>query len=326
MKNKVFGVLGAVLISCSLVACGQEKNVDELSGDVKEDIVKEDSESNSNAGDGAEVNESDLGVSFEDLSKYTYEFSSGAGGWNTEFEIEDDGTFIGSYHDSEMGVVGEGYDNGTLYYCDFSGSFSNIRKIDEFTYEMDIDDISYAKEPGTEEIMDNVLWIYSTAYGLDGTDKMTIYLPGKPVADIDEEIFSWFMWNVDEGAAELNTLCLANEPQKEGIYTFDRPAPLERAQLKLNSTKSYYDDAFLNLSYDEEGTSKYLFKIADDCLNSIWHIVKYSVDEEKFAEILEEQRAWNESKEAQSKESDNYELSLAELTLNRCYDLVNYLQ
>ncbi|MEI3551359.1 MAG: hypothetical protein V8Q17_01855 [Acutalibacteraceae bacterium] len=48
-----------------------------------------------------------------------------------------DGSFEGSYHDSDMGFVGEGYPHGTVYICEFSGTFNNIQQIDDNTYAYD---------------------------------------------------------------------------------------------------------------------------------------------------------------------------------------------
>lgn len=36
--------------------------------------------------------------------------------------------------------------------CSFSGKFTNLRKINEYTYEMDMEDLTYENTPGEEEI------------------------------------------------------------------------------------------------------------------------------------------------------------------------------
>ena len=50
-------------------------------------------------------------------------FTSGVGGWGTDLTIAPDGTFTGSYHDSEMGAIGDENPNGEVYVCAFSGAF-----------------------------------------------------------------------------------------------------------------------------------------------------------------------------------------------------------
>ena len=57
-------------------------------------------------------------------------FSSGAGGWSTTLTLSEDGSFTGAFSDSEMGERDENdYPNGTVYFCNFSGQFANIKNI-----------------------------------------------------------------------------------------------------------------------------------------------------------------------------------------------------
>ena len=85
-----------------------------------------------------ESDHAETGLTFADLAALQFEFCSGAGGWSTDFTIEKDGSFSGVYHDSDMGDTGDGYPNGTMYYCNFSGHFTNLTKVDDDTYEMSL--------------------------------------------------------------------------------------------------------------------------------------------------------------------------------------------
>ena len=67
-------------------------------------------------------------------------FCSGAGAW--AITLNNDGSFEGNYHDSDMGFSGEGYPHGTIYICKFGGTFDNIRKIDDNTYAMTLNKIT----------------------------------------------------------------------------------------------------------------------------------------------------------------------------------------
>ena len=40
------------------------------------------------------------------------------------------------------GDSGDGYPNGTLYYCDFYGKFTQPEKINDYTYEMQLENIA----------------------------------------------------------------------------------------------------------------------------------------------------------------------------------------
>ena len=80
----------------------------------------------------------------------SFVFASGAGGWATEMHINADGTFTGSYHDSDMGVTGEGYPHGTVMTCDFSGTFTDFRRVSDTVYTMRLKEVNTARTPGEE--------------------------------------------------------------------------------------------------------------------------------------------------------------------------------
>ena len=105
--------------------------------------------------------------------------------------IRGDGSFSGEYFDSDMGAIGDGYPVGTAYLCDFSGKFTKPVKVNEYTYSMEIAEIEYEQETGTEEIRDEMLYRYTDPYGLSGAKNILIYLPGAPLSELPEEFRSW---------------------------------------------------------------------------------------------------------------------------------------
>ena len=117
-------------------------------------------------------------------------FSSGAGGWWTELYIEEDGTFYGQYHDSEMGSTGEGYPHGTCYICDFEGKFATPVQVSDYVYSTSIESINY-EEPEKEYIEDEIKYITSVPYGLDNAGEILIYLYGTPKEEVAEGFISW---------------------------------------------------------------------------------------------------------------------------------------
>ena len=80
-----------------------------------------------------------------------------------------------------------------------------------------------------------------------------------------------------------------------------------------------------------------MYEMSDECLNYIWNLIRYNVDEEKYNEILTEQRVWIAEKEAKA-EADREEFgggtfapviyndTLATLTMERCEELIEYLK
>lgn len=126
-----------------------------------------------------------------------YAFTSGAGYWSSHIELKADGTFTGEYHDQNAGESGNDYD-GTTYVSSFSGSFSNPKKINSYTYSFELEEIQYENTPGTEKIEAiggnsdyKMRTVYSEAYGLSGARTFYAYTADAPVSNLPEELMSW---------------------------------------------------------------------------------------------------------------------------------------
>lgn len=129
--------------------------------------------------------------SFSDISELEFWFGSGAGAWRTVLYVADDGSFEGLYTDSDMGSTGDNYPNGICYSSEFTGTFTAPKKVDEYTYSVEIQDLTLSKDPGTEEVRDGIKYLYSEPYGLDDAKELLFYLPGAPVKDLPEGYLSW---------------------------------------------------------------------------------------------------------------------------------------
>lgn len=125
------------------------------------------------------------------LSDWEFIFSIGAGGWATVVQIEPDGTFSGNFKDSEMGATDEDYPRGTVYFCDFTGKFTSIKKISDYEYSIKCANLTQEGIEGEEEIIDGIRYIVSTPYGFDDADEFRIYLPGKKVSELPSEYIEW---------------------------------------------------------------------------------------------------------------------------------------
>ena len=121
-------------------------------------------------------------------------FASGVGAWATWITLNPDGTFEGGFHDSDMGDMAEDYPNGTMYYCNFSGSFEKVTRNDIFSYSMQLKDLcveDVGKE-GDAYIDDGVRYVLSTPYGMEDGGEFIFYIPETPVTILDEEFLSWW--------------------------------------------------------------------------------------------------------------------------------------
>ena len=285
--------------------------------------------------------EEDLAVSFDMLSEYSFSFSSGAGGWSDDFNIEKDGYFHGAYHDSDMGDLDEElYPNGTVYFCNYEGHFADIEKIDEYTYKMKMTDITILNDD-EEYIEDGTRWIPLTPYALDGADEIDIYLPGKPVSEMSEDVQMWLFIPYQEQQETLEDLALVNVNNEYGITSSERLSASEDAQMTYDSTKESFE--YYNGLIEETSNTGDLIsytdiqkQMTDSTLNYIWDLIKYNTDDDTYNKILEEQRQWLKDRDTQlagyTKEEygTSYEYLVnsdyASMTLDRCEALLEYLK
>ncbi|MEE3470157.1 MAG: hypothetical protein VZR24_05785 [Butyrivibrio hungatei] len=188
-RNKL-KFMGLLVSSALLVACG-EKNVEQAAVESSEAAIESTSEVTESAGSTSEAPED--GNIFAQMPK-NFTFASGAGAWATSLKLSEDGSFVGGYHDSDMGDSGDGYPNGTIYVCGFSGKFSDPEPTEyQNIYSMKLQELNIDDKDklNTEEIIDEVKYVYSEPYGLENADELLIYTPGAPLSEIPEECMSW---------------------------------------------------------------------------------------------------------------------------------------
>ena len=77
---------------------------------------------------------------------------SGAGAWSTDIQIHVDGTFKGTYHDSEMGDTADNYPNGSMYISEFSGKMSVVEQVSATIWKIRVDEVNQEGKTGEETI------------------------------------------------------------------------------------------------------------------------------------------------------------------------------
>lgn len=332
MGKRVITFFLMLSMALSLFGCG---NNEEDMGQDSEQYNEQNTEQNT------EQQREEVSL-FDELKGNRFVFASGAGAWGTELLIGEDGVFEGQYHDSDMGSIGAGYPNGTVYFCAFTGQFSEPEKVNEYTYKMTINTIEYANEAGSEEILDEVLYSYSEAYGLFGAEEMLIYLQGAPIAELPEEYMSWVRGSayIEEGTTALPFYGLYNEAEQCGFSSYNLKESLETRiafteELAIEIENSIQNDPLTQLDYNEK--TQRLYEMWDSDLNAIWSDLKVLLDDESFDRLLQEQREWIAIKEAEVKKAGaEYEggsmqpmvmnQKAAELTKIRVYELLEYLE
>lgn len=291
------------------------------------------------------VSAQEQSFSFADVADYEFYFSSGVGAWYTVLYIHEDGTFDGFYRDSDMGASKEEYPKGTVYYSEFSGSFTEPVKADDTAWVFQIDSIEYPLGSG-EEIKDGFYYNYSVAYGLDGAEDLYMYLPGTELAKLPEAYRSWVGYYDLENTSEtvLPFYGLYNAAEECGFSSY-RNETLDAGEKAAQEIAGAEEkEAALEEAFQNAGTQAELNELSyeiytawDDALNAIWGILKENLDEASMKTLTQEELAWIDKKEAEAAEAGaEYEggsiysmivnQRAAELTKIRAYELVEYLQ
>ena len=149
---------------------------------------------------------------YADMDGIIFGFLSGVGAWETTLEVEPDGSFKGQFYDADMGVTGEGYENGTLYECTFTGKFSKAEKVDETSWSAKVEELNYEKEMNGSDhyIEDGTMHIMTGPYGLSLGCDIIIYTPDKKVSELSEGFMSWMVWKIPDDAKTLGGIGIYN--------------------------------------------------------------------------------------------------------------------
>lgn len=339
MKKRLRILVLAVLLGAAVAGCGtQEPEAYATLQAEPIESLKEDAPEETESPVATEVPQEGksptetVDLTFADLSKRQFGFCSGAGGWWEEFTIEKDGYFSGKYQDADVGSV---------YFSSYSGHFTNLTKIDDYTYQMTLSDISYKDTPDSKENIDGTLYTYTEAYCLGDNDHFTVYLPGTPLDTLSESVYRWIC-DYNQSSTELTMPIIVDEENEYGIYSHERLSPAEDARTTFARYQESFD-YYYQLISESSTTMDWLIytgrlcELSDECLNYLWNLIRYNVEEGRYQEILAEQREWIKEKEAAAEAARDsweggsfapvdYNDTLATWTIERCEELVEYLQ
>ena len=125
------------------------------------------------------------------LEGMTFEYSSGAGAWQTTLWMGADGAFTGEFHDSDMGDTGPGYPNGTVYQTAFRGRFADPQPAGEGAWTLRVASLTVIEPTSRDYIADGIRYIHSEGFGLERAQTVTLYAPGTPADRLPEDFLYW---------------------------------------------------------------------------------------------------------------------------------------
>lgn len=118
----------------------------------------------------------------------TFLMSSGAGGWGSFMTVNSDGTFDYNYHDSDFDM---------FYICHAQGRLGNVVMIDEYTYKVEILEMTFEYEVNSEWTVTDtdgseINYTASDSYGLHQGDILTYFARGIEAASLPEGYTFWY--------------------------------------------------------------------------------------------------------------------------------------
>lgn len=219
-------LLAAALLICALSACGTDAPAPESPSAAPSAAPEATPEATPDPtpSPAPAITSANLFESLPELFLYT---EAGAS-WHTELYIAGDGSFRGRYIDTD---AAEPFSEEAKYssyntVCDFEGRFEILSQEGDHEFLLGIAELYCGKPAGTIEIDEetNAAYIYGTVpRGLDGTNELRLYVPGRATADLPEEFSAWICSAA--GAASLgDTLelwALRNVNTDEGFAGLD---------------------------------------------------------------------------------------------------------
>lgn len=139
---------------------------------------------------------------------------------STSLNINVDGSFSGSFQESNPEETGEGYPNGTHRYCHFQGRFQIISKLNDNTYSLALAELRSEQPAGEQSVKNDTLYISATPYGLEGGSEFKLYAPHTPVSQLSKPFLTWLPGSSADPTPEtLNLWGLHNLSSDIGFFT-----------------------------------------------------------------------------------------------------------
>ena len=152
-------------------------------------------------------------------------FSSGAGAWRTVLSLMPDGSFTGQYSDWDSGGDPSVYPEGVYYICNFSGTFQNLRQLDDTTYAMTLKTLTAQETEGAEWTEGDTFYIGAAPYGLEGGTEFLLYTPEASTDVLTTESLQveWPEWNLPETVPEGQLGCwmLYNPDMDQAFFSYE---------------------------------------------------------------------------------------------------------
>jgi hypothetical protein len=122
---------------------------------------------------------------FSQIPTGAFVYYTGAGGVSTTLMISPDGSFSGTYADSDLGDATPDYPNGTVNKRDFSGEFQVIAQVSPDEYTLRASAVTDEGTVGDTQIDDETRYV-QVDFTFDDSQNYSLYLPGRATSGLPE--------------------------------------------------------------------------------------------------------------------------------------------
>ena len=255
--KKGLAIWVAMLLLALSAACGKpqkepEPSLTDAANAAAEITSEADTQQTDPSQNTADANEAETAPPAEDVFlRIPVEFSlySGAGAWNASLNIYGDGTFSGTFFNSDYTAV---------YSCSYSGRFAEVRQVDTYTYSMKVEDLQLDKEPDVTEEKDGIKFVSCEPYGIGEGDTVLLYLHGKPGSELPENFVSLTRDMLHYDAAyPIDFYGLYNTDQGVPFWSLNRPeSEIEKELIRI--WKAEDGIRWLEKPYESGGEIRYI--------------------------------------------------------------------
>lgn len=191
--KKIMLVVLCVLLVITTVACGgKTENKTDIAVDTAGNIVGETTTDTVSENTLEEFQ--DLVGEFELPFEDSLDFYLGTedGTFANSITVKQDGSFYGSYYDLDKTLIGENYQNGTYYWNEYWGEFSDILWLDEFTFSMKMSSLATEHDEGIDRLEDDSFKSVTTLdmKGIAKETEYILFMPNTPLHMIGEDILA----------------------------------------------------------------------------------------------------------------------------------------
>jgi hypothetical protein len=208
-KAKIISIILAVFMIFSIfaVGCGYKNNGESSSKEEKTTTTEKAEKTTTTAQTTTAVTTTEEKTVLPFLSE-SFVYSSFMASWEAELELKQDGSFTADFGAWVNYEDFENSPNGGRQEFHFKGNFTNITKIDDVTYSMELANIENTETLGEKDVDGVHIWVLdatdsnkASTVGFNVNDKFMLYFPGTEPLDMGYKVVNCWNFLLEDGAS-----------------------------------------------------------------------------------------------------------------------------